>query len=970
MAWKWRVGILVLLLAAVGLLTVRADNTIVETIIKGITGGNSPVVDIDQKRPGDKREYQSLTLSNQLDVLIISDPDLNKSSAAMDVSVGSLADPDEHPGLAHFLEHMLFLGTDKYPDVDEYNRYLHSFQGSSNAYTAAENTNYHFEVNHDGFEGALDRFAQFFIAPTFDPAYVERERNAVHSEHQKNIKDDNWRVRMVLRNLYKEGHPGRKFSTGTRETLASVSQQVLRDFYGTHYSANRMKLAIMTVKPAEEAEKLIRATFAKIPDHGSPPLSYDSEVFTADQLPRKISVKPVKDLKTMSLLFDAPSDYEYWASKPETLISHLIGHEGKGSLLSLLKEKNLATGLSARVESSSYDSVFHFDISLTEKGMANPDEILVDFFRYVSLLKREGLKPYIYDEQKMMADINYVYRDHREGAYTAASYASMMHRYPAEEVDKRSRLFLSYSPEDYNRFLSCIRPDRLNVLIQGRDLPTDQTEEYYAAAYRVESLPDSLRARLEEPGTDPALSLPDPNPFIPQKLELLTQKEASQPEKLIDDERGVFWFQADDQFFLPKANIHILLLSQLVNRSPLDKLHALLYVMALNESLNEWNYELSLAGLHLSLSATDRGMQLDLSGYSERMPALIHEGLRKLKAVTISAERFEALKTELKDGIDNARLDVAYQQAMYELKFLSSKTLIHRDSLFNPEKGVDLISAVTLEDIRRFADELYSSFAMEGSAYGNLKKDELKASLADIFTVLKPDILPAADRPAVETIMFRPGQPMARVLNSRSPNHCWAMFLQMGRRNPAVNAAIRIGNAYLKTSFFNELRTQQQLGYIVFSGLNYHEKGLGMLFLIQSSDYSPFEIEKRVEAWKTSVMAELKALPEEQLHLFRQAVASELREPDKTMHEKHQMNIFEALILGGQFHYREKIAREAEHMTKDQVVELFSSAFDPQSEASMTVYMTAKDSTGPVASSARGFVIKDIGIYRESAAIY
>ena len=135
----------------------------------------------------DERQFKAITLSNKLDVLLVSSREYNKSAAALDVAVGSLEDPDQVHGLAHFLEHMLFLGTKKYPDVGEYNEYLAAHQGMSNAFTSRENTNYFFEVNPDGFEGALDRFSQFFINPLFDVNYVERELNAVNSEHQKNL---------------------------------------------------------------------------------------------------------------------------------------------------------------------------------------------------------------------------------------------------------------------------------------------------------------------------------------------------------------------------------------------------------------------------------------------------------------------------------------------------------------------------------------------------------------------------------------------------------------------------------------------------------------------------------------------------------------------------------------------------------------------------------------------------------------
>ena len=98
------------------------------------------------KSAADAREYRTITLPNKLTVLLASDPVTEKSSAALDVGVGHFSDPEEVAGLAHFCEHMLFLGTEKFPDEAEYNQYLNQHGGMSNAYTSMENTNYYFDV--------------------------------------------------------------------------------------------------------------------------------------------------------------------------------------------------------------------------------------------------------------------------------------------------------------------------------------------------------------------------------------------------------------------------------------------------------------------------------------------------------------------------------------------------------------------------------------------------------------------------------------------------------------------------------------------------------------------------------------------------------------------------------------------------------------------------------------------------------
>ena len=76
------------------------------------------------KSEGDKRNYRALVLTNGMKVVLVSDPTTDKASAAIDVNVGHMSDPDTLPGLAHFCEHMLFLGTKTYPDENEYSRYL------------------------------------------------------------------------------------------------------------------------------------------------------------------------------------------------------------------------------------------------------------------------------------------------------------------------------------------------------------------------------------------------------------------------------------------------------------------------------------------------------------------------------------------------------------------------------------------------------------------------------------------------------------------------------------------------------------------------------------------------------------------------------------------------------------------------------------------------------------------------------
>ena len=136
----------------------------------------------------------------------------------MDVGIGSASDPEELPGLAHFLEHMLFLGTERYPQEDAYQSFLEQHGGSSNAMTMHENTSYFFDVQHDFLPGALDRFAQFFLCPLFTESATGREMKAVDSEHSKNLQSDAWRLQQIYKWAADPAHPWSVPSSAARSS--------------------------------------------------------------------------------------------------------------------------------------------------------------------------------------------------------------------------------------------------------------------------------------------------------------------------------------------------------------------------------------------------------------------------------------------------------------------------------------------------------------------------------------------------------------------------------------------------------------------------------------------------------------------------------------------------------------------------------------------------------------------------------
>ncbi|KAJ3207689.1 Insulinase (Peptidase M16) [Clydaea vesicula] len=422
----------------------------------------------DVEKPSiDERKYRHLKLDNDLEVLLISDKDTEKAAAALDVHVGQMCDPIECQGLAHFLEHLLFM----YPVENDYSEYLSAHGGHSNAFTGLENTNYYFEVNQEFLEGALDRFAQFFLEPLFLESSTEREMNAVNSEHMKNIQQDAWRLHQLQRDLADPNHPYSKFGTGNLETLGEGPKQngieirkVLLDFHKSirikYYSANIMRLVVLGKEPLDILTEWVVSRFSLVANKNIQVPSCVGHPLGTDQLGKVLFVKPVKDVRQLSLTFAFPDSEQHYLEKPEAYLSHLVGHESAGSILSVLKKKGWAMGLSSYGGSGGKNfDFFKVSIELTEEGEARYEEIIDICFQYFKMIKSAGAQEWVFKETQSLSQLNFRFKEKSRPSSYCSYVAGCMHKYKKEHILSGPTLLWEFDRaliEQYNNYL---RPD-------------------------------------------------------------------------------------------------------------------------------------------------------------------------------------------------------------------------------------------------------------------------------------------------------------------------------------------------------------------------------------------------------------------------------------------------------------------------------------------------------------------------------
>ena len=442
------------------------------------------------KSENDKRSYRYLVLDNGMRVLLISDPATEKSAAALDVHVGVNQNPADRAGLAHFLEHMLFLGTKKYPLAGEYQEFISQHGGSFNAYTAAENTNYFFDINNEHLDPALDRFAQFFIAPLFNADYVERERNAVHSEYLAKLKDDGRREWDVYRELMNPQHPSAKFSVGNLETLADRENSRVRNemiaFYQQYYSAHLMNLVVLGKDSLDKLESGVRTRFGAVPKRDVTISSHYPALFEQQRLPASVGIKPEKELRQLTFNFPIPNPEQFYEKKPFAYIANLLAHEAEGSLLSLLKRLGWADAIYVGVGlKSRKDAVFQLSIQLTPQGVRARDQIVSLVFHSIEQLQKRGMSSWRYNELQQIGDLNFRFQEKNAPIQTVSALADAMKIYTPRDILRGDFLYSVYDERLIRKSLSYLSDDNLMLVLKAPEVEPYRVSGLYSTPFVV-----------------------------------------------------------------------------------------------------------------------------------------------------------------------------------------------------------------------------------------------------------------------------------------------------------------------------------------------------------------------------------------------------------------------------------------------------------------------------------------------------
>jgi len=875
-----------------------------------------------KQSPNDKKHYLPIILDNGLKVLLIQNTESDKAAAALAVNAGHFDDPSDRQGLAHFVEHMLFLGTKNYPDGSEYQKFISQHGGHNNAWTGTEHTCFFFDIHSGYLEQALARFADFFLAPLLSEQFVESERQNIDAEFKLKLKDDIRRLYDVHKETVNQAHPFSQFSVGNVETLADRDTSKVRDdiemFFKKYYRAELMTLAIEGPQDVQVLREFAHQYFDAIPNGGSKD-SIQEPLYLKEHLAKEIFVQPVKNDKQLIVSFALPCIDKYYRHKPESILMYLLGHEGKGSILSNLKSKQWAFGLTAGsgINGSNFKD-FNISISLTEIGEKHIEEILDTIFSYIKLLKNKSIPHHFYFEKQKLADTAFLFLEKLKPIESVSQLVVNMQHYPVEDYIFGDYVMEGMCENSVAELLTYLTPDNCRIINIGQQYECNKTSYWYQVPYRIDDINSVRLKKWREIAINKSLYLPDENPYIIDKPKVWPHHlESSKPAQLESQNGLCIWYKQDTTFKVPKGYIYLGIDSPLAIASVANIAMTRLFVDMFTDKVIEEHYDAELAGIHYHLYAHQGGITLQLSGLSEKQPLLLQKLLVSLTQHEFDESKFELLKNQQLKTWRNADKSKSISQLF---STLSTFMQPHNPSAEQLEQALLLVN---FETFKSFCNQLFEHITLDVLIHGNWLEDHANQIAEQIKDAFNHNF---DGRNHVTCPIIDISGQKELILPIEMPNHDHAAvsYYPLSDKSNETTALSMLTSHLLAPIFFQEMRTEKQYGYLVNIGYIPINRYPGIAFYIQSPNTAPCELIKAMDEFVDQAEHKLASINEEQWQTFKNGLAAQLKEKDTSLRTKSQR--FWAAICNQDFNFnRKKLLLEAiENITLNDISKFLS----------------------------------------------
>ena len=863
--------------------------------------------------PNDNREYKTLKLANEIEVILVSDPSAEKSAASLSVGVGLLHDPMSQQGMAHYLEHMLFLGTERYPDTKGYSDFMTKNGGAHNAYTWLEITNYMFKINNSAFDEGLDRFSDFFKAPKLYPEYTEKEKNAVNAEWSMRRELDFFGQFKLARKMMGE-HPANRFLIGNLETLgdkegSSLHQETV-DFYNKYYSSNIMKVALISNLPIADMEQKAQKYFADIKNKNIEKPSVTANLDFDKAGGKRVFYSPNEDVKQLKLDFTITNNSDEFAVKPNRFVSYLLSNEMPGSPAQILRDKGWVSQLGASASPTQYANygALTVDIELTDLGMQNREAIVAVVMQYIDLIKKEGVNSKYFNEIRTSLNNQFKFLEKGDEFNYVSALTGSMQVYPLNHTINAPYHYAKFDADAVNDVLNQLNADSLRIWYISQQEETDSQLYFYDGKYRINDISDDEIASWNKP-SEFKLALPSVNNLLPESFAIKTAefKEQKHPELVFDKQGVKVWRQASQKFAeQPKGLVEVYINTQPglndISAEVLYSVWADLY----NIKQSQLSTEAAVAGMGVRL-APSNGLVLSLNGFTDKQDVLLKQALSGLN-VKATSQAFE-------QAIDRYTRDLLNQQKQFPYaQAFGAYSKLTRTGSFDTDELIKTAKSLRVADLTKLQQATFSNNDLRVFSYGNYNQQDIESIAGELIAVL-PKNHTVSEFARSKAWLPQPGETLVL---QKDIDVADVAVVDMtvhpipGYKQKAQAAVLR---DHFRTIAFDKMRTEEQLAYAVGAIASSIEDYSAVGLFIQTPVKGPKEVQARFDQFKKEYAVELDNMTEDTFLQLKNATLVSLKEQPKNLNDEMGPLINDWYRENFSFDSKQKLINEVEKVT-------------------------------------------------------
>ncbi|PLN81720.1 pitrilysin, partial [Klebsiella quasipneumoniae] len=627
---------------------------------------------------------------------------------------------------------------------------------------------------------------------------------------------DGMRMAQVSAETINPAHPAAHFSGGNLETLSDKPGNPVLDalhtFRDSWYSANLMKAVIYSNKPLPELARMAADTFGRVPNRHISRPEISVPVVTDAQKGIIIHYVPAMPRKVLRVEFRIDNNSDRFRSKTDELVTYLIGNRSPGTLSDWLQKQGLAEGIRADSDPAvnGNSGVLAISATLTDKGQAHRDEVTAAIFSYLNLLRTQGVDKRYFDELAHVLALDFRYPSINRDMDYVEWLADTMIRVPVEHALDVVNIADRYDPQAIKDRLAMMTPQNARIWYISPQEPHNKTAYFVDAPYQVDKIGEQTFADWQQKAQAIKLQLPALNPYIPDDFTLIKSDKAWPHPQLILDEPTLRVVYAPSQYFAsePKADISLVL------RNPQAMDSARRQVMfALNDylagiALDQLSNQAAVGGISFSTGANN-GLMVNANGYTQHLPALFSDLLQGYFSSTPTEEQLEQAKSWYAQMMDSAEKGKAYDQAIMPIQMVSQVPYFQR------EVRRALLPSITLQEVLDYRANLKTKGRPELMVIGNMSADAATTLARQIQQQLGADGNEWCRNKDV--VVNRQQLAIFNKAGNSTDSALAAVFAPPNVDEFSSTAASTLLGQIIQPWFYNQLRTEEQLGYAVFA---------------------------------------------------------------------------------------------------------------------------------------------------------